>query len=114
MYLSVSGAEAAALLTLPGAELTKTRRILSHQGQPVAVDAFHGHLDGLILAEVDLGEDRPMPETLRSACGGRDRGRTLHGRSPRPDQRGGSPPDARRLRGWLSAYQPDPARESAR
>lgn len=60
----LNAAEAAALLTLPGAELTKTRGILSHQGHQVAVDVFHGHLDGLVLAEVDLGEGRPMPETL--------------------------------------------------
>jgi len=60
----LNGVEAAVLGALPGAELTKTRQILSIEGQLVAVDAFRGELDGLVLAEVDLGEAGRLPELL--------------------------------------------------
>jgi CYTH domain-containing protein len=46
------------LLTLPGQELTKTRLLVAGPDPVWAVDLFHGVLEGLVLAEVDLG-DRP-------------------------------------------------------
>lgn len=53
-----------ALLTarLPGSELIKTRRTCTHEGLTLAVDEFHGALDGLLLAEVEAEQgDAPMP-----------------------------------------------------
>jgi CYTH domain-containing protein len=54
MYLDRGDYET--LLALPAAELHKTRRVTHLGGMTVAVDEFHGDLEGLILAEVDLGE----------------------------------------------------------
>jgi CYTH domain-containing protein len=62
MYLNE--VEAAVLGALPGAELTKTRQILSTESRLLFVDAFHDHLDGLVLAEVDLGQAGEMPRNL--------------------------------------------------
>jgi CYTH domain-containing protein len=62
LYLSVE--EYRALAALPAAELRKTRSYLVTQGDVVAIDRFHGRLDGLVLAEAELeeSEDRlPMP-----------------------------------------------------
>lgn len=56
--------EVTALLALPGDELRKTRRRIDLDGRHVAVDALHGRLEGLVLAETELGvhEERiPMP-----------------------------------------------------
>lgn len=62
MYLTE--AEFSALLVLPADELTKTRHVLTVGDSTVAVDVFHGNLDGLVLAEVDLGERDTMLPTL--------------------------------------------------
>ena len=67
MYLSADEYEA--LLVLPAAELNKTRSRAAWADRTVAIDRFHGRLDGLVLAEVELapGEDRvsPPPWTRR-------------------------------------------------
>lgn len=62
VYLSYE--EFAVLASLPAAELCKTRWRVTWQGKTVAVDQFHGCLDGLVLAEVELAPghrrlDRP-------------------------------------------------------
>jgi CYTH domain-containing protein len=62
IYLDKS--EVGALAALPAAELTKSRRTLVLEGHTWAVDEFRGELTGLVLAEIDLGEDRPMPARL--------------------------------------------------
>lgn len=54
MYLDRADYEA--LLVLPAAELHKTRRVIPVGAMTLAVDEFHGDLEGLVLAEVDLGE----------------------------------------------------------
>jgi CYTH domain-containing protein len=54
MYLERDEYETLALL--PAAELHKTRRMVIVTGTRVAIDEFHGELEGLVLAEVDLGE----------------------------------------------------------
>jgi len=56
------------LAALPAAELTKSRRVAVVKGTTVAVDEFHGRLEGLVLAEIDLGEvgevQSSPPQTL--------------------------------------------------
>jgi len=52
IYLSHE--EFAVLSSLPAAELCKTRWRVTWEGETVAVDQFHGRLDGLVLAEVEL------------------------------------------------------------
>ena len=52
IYLSHE--EFAVLESLPAAELRKTRWQVAWEGKTVAVDEFHGPLDGLVLAEVEL------------------------------------------------------------
>jgi CYTH domain-containing protein len=54
MYLD--RADYDALLILPAAELHKSRRVLHLSEMTLAVDEFHGDLEGLVLAEVDLGK----------------------------------------------------------
>lgn len=54
MYLTE--AEHEVLTALPGAELTKTRWRINHAGHTLGVDQFHGHLEGLVLAEVELAD----------------------------------------------------------
>ena len=56
--------EVAVLAALPATELTKSRRTLVLEGHTWAVDEFRGLLTGLVLAEIDLGEDRSMPARL--------------------------------------------------
>jgi len=51
--------EVAALAHLPGEELRKTRDHLSVDRRTVAVDVFHGALDGLGTAEVELADGEP-------------------------------------------------------
>lgn len=55
VYLSPEEYEV--LAALPAAELSKTRWQTSWQGTSVAIDQFHGRLDGLVLAEVELSPD---------------------------------------------------------
>jgi CYTH domain-containing protein len=63
MYLSAD--EAQALLTLPADELLKTRQLIAvGKDQILAVDVFHGALDGLVLAELDLGLRAATPMSL--------------------------------------------------
>lgn len=51
-----------ALSAVPAAELHKTRRVLHVAGMAVSVDEFHGDLEGLVLAEIDIGEHgTPVP-----------------------------------------------------
>jgi CYTH domain-containing protein len=50
------------LLSLAGASLIKTRWNFIHDGDLYAVDAFRGRHDGLILAEVEIGEEDPRRE----------------------------------------------------
>lgn len=52
IYLSYE--EFAVLASLPAAEMCKTRWRVAWKGKTVAVDQFHGRLDGLVLAEVEL------------------------------------------------------------
>lgn len=79
MYLPAD--EVTALSELPHAEVRKTRWHVAVDGRTVAVDEFHGRLEGLVLAEVELadGEDRLPPppfarkevtddERFRGAC----------------------------------------------
>jgi CYTH domain-containing protein len=54
MYLDRN--EYKTLAVLPAAELHKTRWIVIESDTRVAIDKFHGELEGLVLAEVDLGE----------------------------------------------------------
>jgi CYTH domain-containing protein len=59
--LYLDAAEFARLAALPGADLTKCRRWLLLDGHRVAVDEFEGRHQGLVLAEVELGnEDAPL------------------------------------------------------
>jgi CYTH domain-containing protein len=55
MYLSPE--EYDVFAALPHNELRKTRRAIAIPGRTMSVDAFHGALEGLVLAEVDLGND---------------------------------------------------------
>ena len=55
VYLSEQEYEV--LAALPAAELSKTRWEIPWQGRTVAIDQFHGRLDGLVLAEVELSPD---------------------------------------------------------
>lgn len=51
------------LAGLPSAPLTKTRRIVPAGDVAFAVDQFHGPLEGLLLAEVEVPAlDAPLPE----------------------------------------------------
>jgi CYTH domain-containing protein len=54
MYLD--DAEWHRLLPLPADTVTKVRTLVAHDGWTVAVDVFGGHLQGLVLAEIDSGE----------------------------------------------------------
>jgi CYTH domain-containing protein len=53
---------------LPGARLVKRRRLRNEDGHVFAVDEFRGHLDGLLLAEVEV-HDLDTPLTLPSWAG---------------------------------------------
>lgn len=56
--------EVTGLLSLPGSDLTKTRRRIELDGRVLAVDSLHGRLEGLVLAEAELStheERMPMP-----------------------------------------------------
>lgn len=55
MYLSED--EYRALLALPADELSKIRHLLPADDRTVAVDIFGGVLTGLVVAELELGED---------------------------------------------------------
>ncbi len=70
MYLDED--EYARLRRLPGHELRKTRRRMSGAARSdlrgLAVDEFHDHLIGLVLAELDLGADRPAMDHLGLAA----------------------------------------------
>ncbi len=56
----LSEAEYHVLLALPAAELYKTRSRVQWRDHTAVVDVFHGHLDGLVLAEVELSADEPL------------------------------------------------------
>ena len=65
MYLSE--AEYALLLALPGHLVTKTRTVVRSMSHKFVVDEFHGRLQGLRLAEVevrDLAEPLHLPDWL--------------------------------------------------
>ena len=65
MYLSE--AEYARLLVLPGRPVVKTRSVVAFTSRHFVVDEFHGRLQGLRLAEVevqDLAELLDLPEWL--------------------------------------------------
>lgn len=57
IYLSVE--EYSVLGRLDGDDIGKTRWRWTGPGQPLAVDVFHGHLTGLILAECELTDLEP-------------------------------------------------------
>lgn len=59
--LYLNKAEYVALQCLPGQLLSKTRTLLQWGHLTLAVDAFAGRLEGLVLAEVDLGENAVLP-----------------------------------------------------
>jgi CYTH domain-containing protein len=48
-----------ALAAIPAEELDKSRRVVSEGGTTFAIDEFLGKLEGLVLAEVDVGELGP-------------------------------------------------------
>jgi len=52
--------EYSALLLLPAAELRKTRSQTFWADRAVAIDRFHGRLDGLMLSEVELLPEDPL------------------------------------------------------
>ncbi len=65
MYLTA--AEHAVLQALPGAQLTKSRRAWQIGPFTFAVDEFHGRLQGLLLAEIeleDLSTELPLADPL--------------------------------------------------
>ena len=63
--LYLDGAEHRLLADLPARTLGKTRYLIPFAaGLLMAVDVFTGSLGGLVLAEVDLGEARALPDTL--------------------------------------------------
>ncbi|CAN5840383.1 hypothetical protein BH24ACT3_BH24ACT3_12140 [soil metagenome] len=53
MYLTAE--EFRVVAALPAALLDKTRWQARWHGRTIAIDQFHGRLDGLLLAEVELG-----------------------------------------------------------
>jgi CYTH domain-containing protein len=59
MYLSRDEYEVFA--ALPHNQLRKTRRAIAVGGKTLSIDSFHDALEGLILAEVDLGRDGAQP-----------------------------------------------------
>lgn len=59
MYLSE--AEYGTLLALPADQLTKLRHLVDVDHAVLAVDRFAGHLDGLVTAEIDLGDGAAAP-----------------------------------------------------
>ncbi len=66
----LDAAEYDALSALPGDRVVKTRHhVPLDVGHVLAVDRFHGALDGLVLAELDLGADRVLPPTLPHGLG---------------------------------------------
>jgi CYTH domain-containing protein len=68
--LYLDAAEFDSLSSLPGDRLRKTRRHVPIDGaHALAVDTFHDALDGLVLAELDLGADRVLPATLPHGLG---------------------------------------------
>lgn len=68
--LYLDDAERAALAVLPAHPLAKTRHVLPLDGYlEVAVDVFHGALEGLVLAEVDLGARHHLPDVLPAWLG---------------------------------------------
>jgi CYTH domain-containing protein len=54
--LYLDDAEWETLAHLPADVVTKTRTLVPHGGVTVALDVFHGHLAGLVLAEIDSGD----------------------------------------------------------
>ena len=48
---------------LVGTSLRKTRWQWTPRGRTLSVDQFHGPMEGLILAEVELGDDEPFLES---------------------------------------------------
>jgi CYTH domain-containing protein len=68
--LYLEPAEYDVVAALPADRLRKTRRHVPLDGAHVlAVDTFHDALDGLVLAELDLGADRVLPGTLPHGLG---------------------------------------------
>lgn len=66
----LSEAEYAVLSALPGKTLVKRRYKYIHAGERYSLDIFEGHLSGLILLEIEAGEDRdirrlPIPGIAR-------------------------------------------------
>jgi CYTH domain-containing protein len=57
IYLSV--AEYEVFAALPAAELRKTRSHVIWADHTVAIDRFHDRLDGIVLAEAELGAEEP-------------------------------------------------------
>ena len=57
IYLSAEEFEVFA--ALPASVLRKSRERATWEGRPVAIDRFHGRVDGLILAEVELEPEEP-------------------------------------------------------
>lgn len=49
-------AEYAVFASLPALELTKTRFKLAHGGHEFSIDRFHGALEGLMLAEIEMDD----------------------------------------------------------
>jgi CYTH domain-containing protein len=66
LYLSEE--EYSALLGLDARELRKTRWVFNVGGHTLSADAFHGVLEGLILAEEELGEDAERIDAPPSAA----------------------------------------------
>jgi hypothetical protein len=66
MYLDREEYEA--LAALPANELHKSRRVVSKHGSTFAVDEFHEKLEGLVLAEIDIGQQGPALPGLPIEC----------------------------------------------
>lgn len=60
IYLSAE--EYDTFATLAGAEIVKERFVMPWGPADLAVDRFQGHLDGLVLAETELGPDEGLHE----------------------------------------------------
>ena len=84
----LDAAEYDALCALPGDRVVKTRHhVPLDVGHVLAVDRFHGALDGLVLAELDLGADRVLP----THAAARARSRTSRRTSASPARRSRAP-----------------------
>lgn len=60
--IPVADAEAMLGLCAEGSVLSKTRYLVDFGGRTWEVDEFHGHLEGLVVAEVELDDENAVVE----------------------------------------------------